>query len=253
MAEAKQKNEEGNVITGGGPTSTTCTSPHIPPTSAGSSCDLTTGCNNLINGERNREELRFFVKSFVCRNSINTIVLGCSVLSVSLSFFKPHKLVEHRHVLRPLLNVSWGYLFGSGIWVLHIDGMILRKAYQKCITDEVTVKKMSVYFKITNVAAAILLCSTVALAPRNKVLIYGATSCLLCAMINNFYLTAEEQPNCYEKLQEKSEVKLIIPETKQYLLDCENKKVRREVAYMRVAGLLCSIVGFAGLLPYIFV
>lgn len=193
---------------------------------------------------------------------MNTIILSTSVLGMSLSYLKPSVLVEYRYVLRPLLNISWGYLFGSGLWAGQIGGYILRCNYHKHLLGDIQSKNFTAYFKIGSIASALLLCSTVSLAPRNKMLLYGATCTLLTNVVNHFYFfkKIEEFRNKKNKIEEKYNIGKVLyreQENEKSLneinKDEEYKIIKNKFKFFHSAGTLCTCLGVAGLIPYIFV
>uniref|UniRef100_A0A3B0N586 Uncharacterized protein n=1 Tax=Theileria annulata TaxID=5874 RepID=A0A3B0N586_THEAN len=145
---------------------------------------------------------------------LTTLKYGSLTLG-GLSAFAPY-LNRHWRVnsslLRPLLNVSWGYLFGSHLWEL-FSNSLQSKDNEKTGDKKVEVLESDGFFLLAVLGNSLVLITTFGLAPSFKKLQWCAYASLLSTLTNYFLV--------YPNVNGKSEFfvfKMVKPKTLSRLL-----------------------------------
>eukprot|EP00920_Eleutheroschizon_duboscqi_P027018 GHVT01066150.1.p1 GENE.GHVT01066150.1~~GHVT01066150.1.p1 ORF type:complete len:197 (+),score=30.91 GHVT01066150.1:923-1513(+) len=95
-------------------------------------------------------------------------------------------------LLKLLVNVSWGGLFGAHLWVLLVQGFVLRSQLDKKQLVAVQSISFPLFFGVGGYLAGGLLISTVGLASTNTPLRLAASTGLLCCLLNNSFLVPKQ-------------------------------------------------------------
>ncbi|SCQ17188.1 conserved protein, unknown function [Plasmodium ovale] len=198
-----------------------------------------------------------------------TNIAGLSSLVVSLF---PKLIVKNPQILRPLLNVSWGYLFGSTMWLCFFSevGLIrslqnirrmpipenadeAKKQLEEMKKYEGDFNRRSVdfqyFFSLSTLFSGILLLSTVKLANHNLQLRISSSVVALACLLNNIYFHNKihglklKKENLYNELIEN-------PKSETAVADI--KKNKKEFHIYHGLSLLSLYISFFGLTPYIF-
>ncbi|CRG97014.1 conserved protein, unknown function [Plasmodium gallinaceum] len=194
---------------------------------------------------------------------------GLSSLIISLF---PNLIIKNPEILRPLLNVSWGYLFGSTFWLCFFSEVgVLRglkdikslplpenaedakRLLEEHKGMESDFNRRSVdfqyFFSLSTLFSGILLLSTVRLATHNIQLRISssvvAISCLLNSLYfyNKIYKLKQTKVNLYNEL---------IENPKSDTAMAALKKNKKEFHIYHGLSILSLYLSFFGLTPYIF-
>ncbi|KJP88691.1 hypothetical protein AK88_01572 [Plasmodium fragile] len=211
---------------------------------------------------------------FGCDKLYDWDLMSCTELRLSslvLSIF-PKLIIKNPQVLRPLLNVSWGYLFGSTFWLSLFSeiGLVRSLKNMKRIpvpetADEAKkqleeIKKSEAdftrrredfqyFFGFSTLFSGILLLSTVRLANHNMQLRISSTIVALSCLLNNLYLQNKVHSL---KIQKESLYHDFIKNPKSESILAEIRKNKKDFHIYHGLSLLSLYVSFVGLTPYIF-
>ncbi|SCP03659.1 conserved protein, unknown function [Plasmodium malariae] len=198
-----------------------------------------------------------------------TNIAGLSSLVLSLF---PKLIIKNPQVLRPLLNVSWGYLFGSTFWlcifsdvglvrslknmrrtVIPEDAEEAKKQLEEMNKSEEGFKRRNkdfqYFFSFSTLFSGILLLTTVRLANHNLQLRISSSVVALSCLLNNLYLHSKiynlklKKENLYSELIENPKDEKIIADI---------KKNKKEFHLYHGLSLLSLYISFLGLTPYVF-
>ncbi|CDU20892.1 hypothetical protein YYC_01693 [Plasmodium yoelii 17X] len=198
-----------------------------------------------------------------------TSIAGLS--SIVMSMF-PKLIANNPSVFRPLLNVSWGYLFGSTLWLCFFSeiGLVRRinapkkkglpenseqakELLKEIKNNEGDFKRRNIdfkyFFSLSTIFSSILLLSTVKLANHNLQLRICSTIVSLSCILNNIYFQ-----NKIHSLALKKEnlLKDMIDKPKDTTVLVNLKKNRTDFHIHHGLSLLLLYSSFFGLTPYIF-
>lgn len=207
-------------------------------------------------------------------NSLTTIrhITNVAGLSCFLISLYPKLIIKNPKVLRPLLNISWGYLFGTTFWLGFFSeiGVIrgIREIRKKPFPQNAEEAKVALekfieykknsekklldyqfYFSSATLSSGILLLSTVRLASQNSQLRICSSVVSVCCLLNSAFLfnalckSGEKKEKLYRQLAEYSQ--------EETLLD-DIKKNRKDFHVYHILSILCFYTSFLGLTPYIF-
>ncbi|EAN31309.2 putative integral membrane protein [Theileria parva strain Muguga] len=118
---------------------------------------------------------------------LTTLKYGLLTLG-GLSTFAPYlnrRLRVNPSLLRPLLNMSWGYLFGSHLWEL-LSNSLQSKHNERTGDKKVEVLESDVFFLLAILGNSLVLITTFGLAPSFKKLQWCAYGSLLSTLTNYF-------------------------------------------------------------------
>lgn len=191
--------------------------------------------------------------------------------SLLMSLF-PKLIIKNPQVLRPLLNVSWGYLFGSSVWLCFFSdvGVIrtlttmkkssipttaeeAKTALEESKKEENDLKRRRMdfhyFFGLSTVFSGILLLTTVRLASQNVQLRISSTVVSVASLLNNLYLF-----NKIIKLKQRKEVLYneLIENPKDESIITSIKKNKKEFSIYHCMAEACMFLSLFGLTPYIF-
>lgn len=185
-------------------------------------------------------------------------VYGSSVACVAVAF-SSYDALPYDWMFRPLLNLSWGFLFGSSIWAAFVQGHILRRKLPKQVFSPIQGKCFNLFFKASSLMSAVLFLTTVGLAPRNFLLIRSSLFCWSTILLNSLYLIPRTSILAEEMLQRELEYNIGTTKTdKAEDIEAANKderlkKLKREFRIMHGCSIVLSYVSVSTLLPYVFV
>ncbi|ANQ11005.1 Uncharacterized protein PCOAH_00052910 [Plasmodium coatneyi] len=198
-----------------------------------------------------------------------TSIAGLS--SLVLSIF-PKLLMNNPQVLRPLLNVSWGYLFGSTFWLTFFSevGLVrsLKNIKRMPVPENAEEAKKQLeemkksegdfirrredfqfFFGLSTLFSGILLLSTVKLANHNMQLRISSTVVALSCLLNNLFLQNKVHSL---KIQKESLYHELIKNPKSGNTLAEIRKNKKDFHIYHGLSLLSLYISFFGLTPYIF-
>ncbi|VWU48256.1 conserved protein, unknown function [Hepatocystis sp. ex Piliocolobus tephrosceles] len=206
-----------------------------------------------------------------CLSHFKCVTNIAGISSLILSFF-PKILLKNAHVLRPLLNVSWGYLFGSTLWftVFSEIGLLrgisrmkkipspenaeeAKKQLEEIQKNEPTFLKrnedFSYFFSLSTLFSSILLLVTVKLAYGNLQLRISSTVVMLASLLNNLYL---HKKLISIKVKKEELYNNLITNKKSETIIADIKKNKREFHIYHGLSIIALYLSFFGLTPYIF-
>ncbi|EUD66088.1 hypothetical protein C922_03558 [Plasmodium inui San Antonio 1] len=198
-----------------------------------------------------------------------TGIAGLSSLVLSLF---PKVIIKNPQVLRPLLNISWGYLFGSTFWLSFFSEVGLIRSIKnmkripipenaeeakkqleemKNMEGDSTRRRedFQFFFGFSTLFSGILLLSTVRLANHNMQLRISSTIVALSCLLNNLYLQNKVHSL---KIQKESLYNEFIKNPKSESAIAEIKKNKKDWHIYHGLSLLSLYISFLGLTPYIF-
>lgn len=198
-----------------------------------------------------------------------TSIAGLS--SLALSVF-PNLIFKNPQILRPLLNVSWGYLFGSTFWFTFFSEIGLFRSLKnikrmpvpenaeeakkqleqmKNTEGDFTRRRedFQYFFGFSTLFSGILLLSTVKLANHNMQLRISSTVVALSCLLNNLYLQNKVHSL---KTQKESLYHEFIKNPKNGSILAEIRKNKKDFHIYHGLSLLSLYISFIGLTPYIF-
>lgn len=204
--------------------------------------------------------------------TLRCITNAAGVSSLLLSLF-PKLIIKNPKILRPLLNVSWGYLFGSTFWLGFFSeiGVIRGIQYAKkkpmpqtAFEAKEALEKLNeakkdemrkavdyqYFFSLSTLFSGILLLSTVRLASQNLQLRICSSVVSVSCLLNSLFLYDKlcklgvKKENLYHELIDKPQDEAVIA--------ASIRKTRKEFHIFHAMSILSLYVSFFGLTPYIF-
>ncbi|GAW83752.1 hypothetical protein, conserved [Plasmodium gonderi] len=198
-----------------------------------------------------------------------TNIAGISSLVISLF---PKVIIKNPQVLRPLLNISWGYLFGSTFWLCLFSEVGLIRSWKNMkripIPENAEEAKKQLeemknsegdfsrrredfqyFFSLSTLFSGILLLSTVRLANHNVQLRISSTIVALSCLLNNLYFQNKVHSL---KLKKEDLYNELIQNPKNETTIAEIKKNKKDFHIYHGLSLLSLYISFLGLTPYIF-
>lgn len=205
------------------------------------------------------------------QSSLKYIANFAGIASLLMSLF-PKLIIKNPQVLRPLLNVSWGYLFGSTFWLCFFSEIgafrtlrnLKKSSVPTCAEDakaaleeykkvEDEVKRRSVdfqyFFSLSTFFSGILLLTTVRLASQNVQLRVCSSVVSVASLLNSLYLF-----NKINKLKQTKEALYndLIQNPKDDSIIASIKKNKKDFSIFHSMSVLSLYLSFLGLTPYIF-
>eukprot|EP00922_Rhytidocystis_sp_ex-Travisia-forbesii_P030286 GHVS01044693.1.p1 GENE.GHVS01044693.1~~GHVS01044693.1.p1 ORF type:complete len:198 (+),score=32.61 GHVS01044693.1:71-664(+) len=171
-----------------------------------------------------------------------------------------NSLQSYLWAFRPLLNASWGFLFGSSVWATMIQGPILMRSLPKQTWGPVQAKAFGVFYKASSLSSGVLFLCTAALAPHSSLLLRCSLLSFATSFINSLYLVPRTSLLAAEKLQREAEYnigKTTQPDRPEDVeaarKDEKLQALKKEFGWTHGLSMLCAYTGVAALLPYVFV
>eukprot|EP00922_Rhytidocystis_sp_ex-Travisia-forbesii_P073192 GHVS01109128.1.p1 GENE.GHVS01109128.1~~GHVS01109128.1.p1 ORF type:complete len:193 (+),score=36.31 GHVS01109128.1:119-697(+) len=181
----------------------------------------------------------------------DTCIYSMSVAGIVCALTYPN-LYSFSWLLRPLLNASWGFLFGSAVWV----AVIQRQAVLTHLTPQESCLIGSVIFpplfKAGTLCSSILFLCTAGLAPNSPLLLRSSLLCYSLSLFNSIY-AAPKAISTNKPLVEKEEEALLlssIPPENLKAAEEELAKMRKEHRYYFCMSRVCGYCSMLALLPY---
>ncbi|CAD2114265.1 hypothetical protein YYG_00554 [Plasmodium vinckei petteri] len=198
-----------------------------------------------------------------------TSIAGLTSLVVSMF---PGLIANNPSLFRPLLNVSWGYLFGSTIWLCFFSevGLVRRigapkkkdlpenaeqakEQLKELKSTEGDFNRRNVdfryFFSLSTIFSSILLLSTVKLANHNMQLRISSTIVSLSCILNNMYFQNKIHALALKK---ESLFKDMVDRPKDASILVDLKKNKTDFHIHHGVSLLLLYSSFFGLTPYVF-
>lgn len=150
-------------------------------------------------------------------------------------------------------------LFGAGLWQGGIAGRVLFRFLPRHTVGRVQAVNFSIFYDLSTVMSGCLLVSTVGLAPQNLLLRIGATTALLSSLLNSVFFGKKTVELMEKKfaLEEQYRVGVSLeepePSVREALeADIDFVAIRRKFLAFHAVGMSSAIIGFCGVLPYLF-
>eukprot|EP00921_Rhytidocystis_pertsovi_P002743 GHVQ01004670.1.p1 GENE.GHVQ01004670.1~~GHVQ01004670.1.p1 ORF type:complete len:197 (+),score=24.48 GHVQ01004670.1:173-763(+) len=179
---------------------------------------------------------------------------GCVVVALTSS-----NLQNFLWLLRPLLNTSWGLLFGGSLWACVVQGPVLMGSFPKQKWAPVQGKSFGLFFKVATVSSSLLFLATAGLAPHSSLLLRSSLFCWAVSSANSLYFV----PRCIvlseEKLQREKDYNIGLekednPEdVKAAKADKNIQALKTKFGLCHGLSMACAYAGLGALLPYVFV
>eukprot|EP00922_Rhytidocystis_sp_ex-Travisia-forbesii_P021564 GHVS01031584.1.p1 GENE.GHVS01031584.1~~GHVS01031584.1.p1 ORF type:complete len:198 (-),score=14.50 GHVS01031584.1:73-666(-) len=171
-----------------------------------------------------------------------------------------NSLQSYLWAFRPLLNASWGFLFGSSVWSTMIQGPALMQSLPKQTWAPVQAKAFGVFYKASCFSSGLLFLCTAALAPHSSLLLRCSLFSFVSSMINSLYLVPRTSLLAAEKLQREGEYNIgrsTEPDADEDIQaakkDEKLQSLRKQFGLFHGLSMFCAYSGVCSLLPYVFV
>eukprot|EP00922_Rhytidocystis_sp_ex-Travisia-forbesii_P018179 GHVS01027053.1.p1 GENE.GHVS01027053.1~~GHVS01027053.1.p1 ORF type:complete len:205 (+),score=28.31 GHVS01027053.1:235-849(+) len=115
-------------------------------------------------------------------------VYGTSIVGVVCALCY-HDLQSFSWLFRPLLNASWGFLFGSSVWVALIQRHLVLKQLPHNEACRVGCVIFPTLFKAGTLCSSVLFLCTAGLAPNSPLLLRSSLLCWSLSLFNSAYVT----------------------------------------------------------------